>query len=606
MLRPDRASRRSAAPLSAPPSPAGAARPADLAARFHPIGKTGAPASRGQCLSATAALAAVLVLPLFFASVPPLVDYPNHLARFAVLAASGADPTLDRLFAVDWAFYPNLATDLLAAVLARSLPLDVAGRLVIACAILVPVAGVVALHRTLHGAWRAWPWIAALTAYNAVLTFGFLNYVVGIGVALLGAAALIAVDGRGTGLRAAVAGTCGAAALLCHLIAFALFVLLAAAAGLASADHGGDDAARTPRRAPGRRFAAAAALALAAAGPALALYSLFGPERTFVGGGALAEAVQQVLADGLFSEPLQRLLWLASPFTAPGAVLDGPSLLLVLAVPGFALLTGGRLRVAAPALLAAVALAAGFALLPINLGDNGLVYRRLALPLALVGIAALDPIFGRRDAAATAVACVVMLVGARAALTAWTWSGQEALLRDLRTAIAPIEPGKRILATRDGAATYRVEPGEGGARVVFHRAIAYAHLPALVVPERGAYWPLVFAAPGKHPIRAHPPFDELAQHDGYLPPTRELQEAAGTTSVSPHVVDWPHRYDYVLRLNHHPGSALPHPQLSLVVETDFAALYRVRGGAPANAGQGPHHLGGRADHEGEVGELLPP
>ncbi len=525
----------------------------------------------------------VLVLPLLATSIPPLVDYPNHLARFSVLVAAGTDPALDRMFEVKWEFYPNLVTDLLVLSLARMMPLDAAGRVAVGCAILLPILGVVALHRALHGTWRLWPWIAVLTSYNGLLTLGFLNYVVGVGMALLGASALLALGGRPAWLRAAAAGVFGVATLLCHLFAFALFLLLIAVLAPTGMRPAREAAARRPRRGLllGRHLAAAAVMVLVAAAPALALYVALGPEVSYGGGGTLTLALHQILQEGLLSEPLQRLLWLASPFSTPGSVLLAPSLLLVLAMPALALLTGGTVRSARPALLVAVALAAGYLLLPLNLLDTGLVYRRLALPLALVCIVALDPMFRRRGVAAGLLACGVLLVGARSALTAWTWSGQEALLRDLRTAMAPIEPGGKVLAVRDGTRDYRVEPDETGARVAFHRAIAYQHLPALVIVERGAFWPLVFAAPGKQPIRVRPPFDEMAQHDGHLPLTHELRAEPDATDLPAHVVDWPQRYDYVLRLNHRPGTVPPDPHLVLTVESGFAALYRVRDVAPS-------------------------
>ncbi len=113
--------------------PAGAAGHPGAAALHSTARAVGASAAGVWWLLAAALLAAVLVLPLLATGIPPLVDYPNHLARFAVLTAAGADPALDRLFTVHWAFYPNLATDLLVPPLARLMPLEAAGRVMVAC-----------------------------------------------------------------------------------------------------------------------------------------------------------------------------------------------------------------------------------------------------------------------------------------------------------------------------------------------------------------------------------------------------------------------------------------------------------------------------------------
>jgi hypothetical protein len=51
---------------------------------------TAKPQSRPhRVLLASAALLALHSVPMFSTVLPPLFDYPNHLARFAILAAGG-------------------------------------------------------------------------------------------------------------------------------------------------------------------------------------------------------------------------------------------------------------------------------------------------------------------------------------------------------------------------------------------------------------------------------------------------------------------------------------------------------------------------------------
>ena len=52
---------------------------------------------------------------------PPLFDYPNHLARLGLLTEGG-----DQFYRVVWAPLPNLAEDLIVPPLARLMPLEVA------------------------------------------------------------------------------------------------------------------------------------------------------------------------------------------------------------------------------------------------------------------------------------------------------------------------------------------------------------------------------------------------------------------------------------------------------------------------------------------------
>jgi hypothetical protein len=70
------------------------------------------------------ALAMMLVgVPVFSTVLPPLLDYPNHLARMHLLAEGD-----DAFYSVRWAALPNLAEDLIVPPLARLMPLDIAER----------------------------------------------------------------------------------------------------------------------------------------------------------------------------------------------------------------------------------------------------------------------------------------------------------------------------------------------------------------------------------------------------------------------------------------------------------------------------------------------
>ena len=124
---------------------------------------------------------------------PPLLDYPNHLARAVVLAFGDSDPVLSRMYAAHWAIIPNLGMDLVLPPLLHVLPIHLAGRMVVGGAILLPVIGTIAYSRATFGTRSAWPLASGLVAYNATLLLGFLNFAAAIGIALLLAAAWISV-----------------------------------------------------------------------------------------------------------------------------------------------------------------------------------------------------------------------------------------------------------------------------------------------------------------------------------------------------------------------------------------------------------------------------
>ena len=138
-----------------------------------------------------AAAVALLLLPLLITDVPPILDYPNHLARLVLLHAGPDDPVLGRFFEPAWSILPNLASDVIVPPLLGLLPPHVAGRVMLGGILLLNLAGVVALHRALFGRRSYWPLASVLMAYNSTFLLGFLNWQIGSGLAMLAAAGWI-------------------------------------------------------------------------------------------------------------------------------------------------------------------------------------------------------------------------------------------------------------------------------------------------------------------------------------------------------------------------------------------------------------------------------
>ena len=166
--------------------------------------------------AALAGLCAVLLAPLLVVDVPPLLDYPNHLARAFVLASLPRDTILARFYAPHWSIIPNLALDLVAPPLIHVLPVHVVGRLLIAAAVLLPVLGTVAYNAALtrlpSGRW--WSLGVGLMAYNNCLLYGFLNFLISIGLALLLAATWLSLA-RGSPAASDPAGDVRGAGPVC-------------------------------------------------------------------------------------------------------------------------------------------------------------------------------------------------------------------------------------------------------------------------------------------------------------------------------------------------------------------------------------------------------
>ncbi|KTF67376.1 hypothetical protein ATB93_17930 [Sphingomonas sp. WG] len=141
------------------------------------------------------AIALVSALPFLFVRIPPLVDVPGHIGRYAVELAPPASPLL-RYFTFRWVVAPNLAADLLVVPLAPLMGLVPAVWLLCAAVPVVITGGVLALvrQRNANGA-SALPW-ALLFVYNLWFLYGFLNFFLVAAVALWALVAWSALETR--------------------------------------------------------------------------------------------------------------------------------------------------------------------------------------------------------------------------------------------------------------------------------------------------------------------------------------------------------------------------------------------------------------------------
>jgi len=130
-------------------------------------------------------LAAMLLVPIWIAAFPPLLDYPNHLARSFVLTHLN-DPAFpfSNFFRADWGAYPYLGMDASLAILGRIFPIETAGRIFLSlCALALPAGAWFFLRQVNPGEEATSAW-ALLIAFNVFFLEGFLNFDLSIAVGL--------------------------------------------------------------------------------------------------------------------------------------------------------------------------------------------------------------------------------------------------------------------------------------------------------------------------------------------------------------------------------------------------------------------------------------
>ncbi len=504
-------------------------------------------------------LSVTLLAPLLITDVPPVLDYPNHLARLVLLAASSHDQVLGPIFAPNWTIIPNLAGDVVGLMLMHLLPVHIAGRCLLGAILMLNLAGVVILHRTYFGRRSFWPLGSGLVAYNASFLLGFLNCQIGVGLAMLCAAGW--VNWRERRRMTTIASAMLAAVLLffCHLSGLGFFLVLIGSAEL-----------RAMRDFRTVLVRGAGVLAVLAGPIALA---------------TLAEVHNATTAPH-WPRLDVKLVNAASPFINYVFPLDMISAVLVYG--GIALgVAIGWLIVSPRAVAALIVLPIAYFALPFDLMSASFLDLRFAVMLGFLLFAAIDPApqVTRIGTRAYRIAAVggVLLFGVRTLMLTNVWTEQRRDTVELRSVIAGVPPGAKVFFTnvpQEEAPAYW-DQGPRGRRLSNGLRADY-HLPALLMIERGAFWPVLFANPAQQPIRLQPSYAKLAREAHDIPSHARL--LADPVSALPALCD----FDFVLMLEAgaDPDLAnfIPHC-LVLQSRSDFAALFRVLRGSPACTSQ---------------------
>ncbi len=411
-----------------------------------------------------AAIAALLAIPVLVAEVPLGVDDLNHLARIYVRAHIGSDPDLARLFEVRTDVISYLGMDLLLTPLACVLPIMLVGRIYILALVWGLVGAVVVLQRVFTSRIGLGPAATGLIAYNGLIAWGLINYVLGLILALLVFAAWHSQRVQSWLTRLVLFTGAATVLYLTHLLAFVLYGVLVVSYELFGRPQ--------PWRTPLREWVVLAGQAV----PGLLLWS--------------ALSTKMLSADStIYYRPIiDKGFVLMSPFLFRGAVGGMDTGILAACFCGVALYLGVRHgwltwpRTLAGPVLVLLGLAIVLPRRTFDLFLSDYRFPVAAACLALAGLRLTSP--ARRHAFPVAAALVLLTVMhvADVSVLMHHCDGQYAELRD---ALAALPRGVEL--------TTVVERTERAPGMACTRLPIYEHISQLVTIDRSGYAPDFFA-----------------------------------------------------------------------------------------------------------------
>ncbi|PDS74855.1 hypothetical protein [Rhizobium sp. L43] len=516
------------------------------------------------------AFAAALVVLFRF---PPILDYPNHYARIWLLSGGIGEQPFPKIYAVDWnRTFTNVGIDVLAIWLGPLVGADRLARALLFLAIVLPPLGAIGLHRALFGGQHHWQTAMLSLGWCATMIGGFINFQIGLGMALAFACVDLRLQGGNPAL--VFAWRLAAALLLTVMHLFSLGFYMAIVCGLEFSWR--VDILRSKAdltRLVGRLVLALGACVL----PPLVLY-LRAPALPNAGGNGLALAWN----DGV----VLILMNLLSAITTYVPLVD-----VVLVLPLILICTraarAGDIRIHAGLAVAAGGLLLLSSVSPRHMLGTGWISWRFPIMTALVAMAMVCPFANLTRRQALLLSLVINLaVFGRTGWVGWNWWLAQKDVAAVETVLKNVPAGAAVLPLEHDPET--VSSIAYSSRYFFMREETFWHLPTLAVPFSHAFVPTLFTAKGKQPLSVLPAWSEIAVPEGNLLSIGVLscpammQEYKGFT---PYLSDWRRRFDFVLVANadipdRYVGTLMP-SGLTLVEDAGFAKLYAIDKAMPA-------------------------
>lgn len=480
-------------------------------------------------------------LPLLWPSVPPLVDLPGHMGRYAIQLADPASP-LHHWYRFEWAVIGNLGVDLLVVPLSALFGLELAVKLVVLAIPPLTVAGLLLSAREAHGEIPPTAALALPFVYGYPLQFGFVNFALSMAMALLAFALWLRLGrtGRLT-LRAVLFVPIGIALWFVHSFGWGVFGLTAFAAETVR------------QRAAGRSLVATlwhAGLAVVPLTPPMALMLLW---RSGDVAGTTGDWFRWDV----------KFVFLMQMLRNEGDTFDIWSAFGLMLVALFGLL-GFGVRRAPQLVLPGLLLVATFVLLPrVALGSAYADMRLAPYMIAVLLIAFAPRIADRRMLGWLAIICTAFFLGRMAIQTA-TFVRLDGVWKDRLVMLDAVPRGSRLFVLAEAGC----HSGRYPSRL--------AHLDGLALVRREAFTNGQWAMAGAQLVRVVHPAGAFAVDPSQIVRPKHCIQRGGTRY--PEVLtQFPRdQFDYLWLIDIPPAQRPRDSELVPVREMPGGALYRIR------------------------------
>lgn len=493
--------------------------------------------------SAVNVVCAVAVLaPVLLVTMPPLLDYPAHIAGVRILHDLLTARAFSDFYQLNIVPVPNLAlTAVTLPLVFGGMSVEAAGRIALALTMIAIPLGVMRVHRALFARVSWVPALSWIFVYNHVLMFGFMNYLAGAGLALLGFGGWLRVREGGVVRRVVSIGAWLVVCFFAHLTA--AFVLL----GLIISFE-----VSTRTLVVVRRQGAPSAVTTWVAPLALAVCLLAGLFTVVPRDSSASASITSGVA-GALGSMTDRLRDLPNVTLGYAPGLE-KMCEIALAAALLGLAVAGRLGIEPRMVMAVAGLGAVYFVVPHDWAATTFIPERLPLLILALALASFD-VRGGRVFSAVANSLVLLLVLARSGAALQDWGAADRDYAPIVAALSDLPRGARVYGTLGSHAS--IARGE---------ARPWGHMDSYAALRSVAYASSVFASPSQDLIVRTPSYAAIARRSSPLP-----DDALETGRVAAD-------YDYVLAVRMAGEPTTPGPRMQSLARSGSVVLYRLTRG----------------------------